>query len=69
MKRFKSNAEWPKGTCDFLDNVSEDKHSTYEEAKAVCSMLERDGHGGDGEIFPLRTWVSRRSWVEYEEPA
>ena len=59
MKRFKSNALWPEGavrqkraknkTCDF--------HETEAAASAVCRMLERDGLGGEGKIFPIKTWV------------
>jgi hypothetical protein len=54
---FKSFAQWPEGTCDFSNNISEDKHQTRSAAQSVCTALERDGFGGDGKIFPVKTWV------------
>ncbi len=56
MKKFKSCAEWPKELA-VANNISTDNHDTESQAKAVCRMLERDGFGGNGEIFPIRTWV------------
>ncbi len=52
--RFKSIAEWP---SDSDVGRSEDEHDTRRQAEAVCERLERDGLGGMGQVFPLRTWV------------
>lgn len=51
--RWTSNAEWP---CQ--SQPTTDEHDTREQALAVCAALERKGMGGDGEIFPLRTWIA-----------
>jgi len=59
VKRYHSNAQWP--DCVALgtsDNSSTDSHYTKKEAESICKMLERDGFGGDGLIFPIKTWVS-----------
>lgn len=58
QKPFTSNALWPDGACGFMSNETQDRHETYEQAKAVCDGLERLGWGGEGMIFPTRTWVS-----------
>ena len=50
-----SIAVWPEGTVSDPDNESKDKHDTEGQASAVCSMLERNGFGGDGKVFPLST--------------
>jgi hypothetical protein len=54
---WKSIAVWPKGTCDFSNNVSTDTHYTKEEAEVVCKLLRNRGFGGQYEIFPLSTRV------------
>jgi len=52
MKRWQSNAEW-------LGEIrTKDTHDSKEEADGVCRRLMRDGYGEDGDIFPLRVWVS-----------
>lgn len=58
MKKYLSKAEWPKRYPEqaFAD-VSCDVHDTFEQANAVCGMLERLGLGGDGKVFPNATWV------------
>ena len=57
---YQSNAEWPEGTIRVAqaENKTQDKHHTKAEAKAVYGMLKKDGYGGDGEVFPVRVWVS-----------
>lgn len=58
---FQSNALWPRqlrSVSSYGDCISTDIHGTRESAQAVCSMLELHGFAADGEIFPLRTWVS-----------
>lgn len=59
-KNYQSNAEWPPGVCSSMygDNISTDQHRAFEEAEAVCRGLEREGFGGQGKHFPVRTWVS-----------
>ena len=56
MKQYKSIAEWGKNS---IVRYSEDFHDTEEQANAVCRMLERDGFGGMGVIFPVRTMVEK----------
>lgn len=55
-----SHAIWPKGTFDFLNNQTTDKHPTLAAAEAVCDLLREKGAGGDGRAFPLYTWVESR---------
>jgi len=59
MKRWTSNAQWPKGSViqSRANDKTTDFHSTESQAVAVCRMLERDGLGGNGKVFPIRTWV------------
>lgn len=57
MKKFRSCAEWPDAPPSRPTSVSTDDHDTESQALAVCGMLERDGLGGEGRVFPLRTWV------------
>ena len=58
-----SNAQWPEGSiCQRRANdKTTDYHLTEAAARAVCRMLERDGLGGEGKVFPLRTWVDDTS--------
>jgi hypothetical protein len=51
-KPFVSKAEWPDGS------ISEDRHDSMEAAVHVCRMLQRDGLGGDGHIFPVKAVAS-----------
>lgn len=53
---WNSNAEWPVGTCSDT-TITTDTHQYKEQAQAVCDLLERMGFGGDGKVFPVRTWV------------
>lgn len=57
--KWTSNAQWPKGSiCQRRANdKTTDSHLTEAAAGAVCRMLARDGLGGEGKVFPLRTWV------------
>jgi hypothetical protein len=52
---YQSNAEW---NLQGKVTVSTDRHNTQEQAEAVCAGLEREGLGGQGIDFPVRTWVS-----------
>lgn len=60
MRKYQSNAKWPNHVSGGItsDNVSTDTHHTYKAANAVCKALEENGLGGDGEVFPIETWVS-----------
>jgi len=58
--RYKSKAQWKKEDFEYFGNkdlISEDTHDTKEQAEAVCRLLERDGFGGNGKFFPIRTWT------------
>ena len=59
MKPWISCAEWPKSVYTGSDgfHVSKDGHDTEGAATAVCRHLENEGFGGEGEHFPVRTWV------------
>jgi len=56
---WKSYAEWNPEvyTNHYGEPISEDTHASEGAARGVCFMLERDGFGGDGQYFPVRTWV------------
>ena len=60
IKKFTSNALWPVKSRIFNEygnNESKDYHYSKEVAQSVCDMLESHGCGGEGEIFPLKTWI------------
>lgn len=57
IHKFRSVARWPEGVLGFSDNISTDKHYTREQAIAVCKLLEVEGFGGEGKIFPVKVWV------------
>lgn len=41
-----------------LDNITHDTHPTEDAAQAVVRMLTREGFGGEGQVFPVKVWVS-----------
>lgn len=56
--KWRSCAKWPTTvTTSFPRNVSKDTHDTKAQAEGVCTLLHRDGLGGDRKVFPLTTWV------------
>jgi len=60
MSKYKSNAEWAPEVYEgsmIGDTVTSDTHDTEGQAQGVCNMLERNGFGGRGKDFPIRTWV------------
>jgi hypothetical protein len=59
-KTWQSHALWPGGTVtdNFGKCESHDNHYSKKEAEIVCKMLERDGLGGEGNVFPIKTWVT-----------
>jgi hypothetical protein len=67
MYTYFANARWPMNrgiSNEYGEPESSDKHQTEREALAVCKLLEKEGYGGDGEIFPVRTWVSEKCKFE-----
>lgn len=54
---WKSHAWWPEECCPTIGNYSDDTHATKEEAVGVCNLLHRNGFGGAGKFFPIRTEV------------
>lgn len=60
--KYTSNAKWPRMDA-YLGNadVTSDEHDTKEQAQAVCDILEREGFGGEGKMFPVKTWVEAKS--------
>lgn len=57
LKIWKSCAWWPAECCPAIGNYSEDEHYSKEEADGVCRLLHRNGFGGDGQFFPVKTEV------------
>ena len=55
-----SHAQWPLETYKGMygDGISTDTHQTQAQAEAVCAALRREGFGGEGKSFPLKTWVT-----------
>lgn len=60
--RYKSCAKWPEGTCDFSNNVTRVVEPDKVAAEIVCKKLERSGFGGEGKVFPLKTWIEEESY-------
>lgn len=60
--KYTSNAKWPRMDAEYSNSeMTSDEHDSYEQAKAVCDMLDRDGFGGEGKMFPVKTWVEAKS--------
>lgn len=58
--RWRSVAVWPetvKVGNEVGKNESTDTHDSKEAAEAVCSLLRREGLGGDRQVFPVSTRV------------
>lgn len=55
VMKYKSCAQWNKDETGI--GYSEDFHSSLEAAESVCRMLRRQGFGGQGKFFPIRTWT------------
>lgn len=62
MKKFVSNAQWPLEVYrgEYGDGITSDEHHTREEAQHICNALKREGFGGQGVHFPIRTLVSEK---------
>jgi hypothetical protein len=55
---WESVAKWPKEiSTGNKEELSKDKHTTEEQALAVCEALEKEGLGGERQTFPLVTYV------------
>ncbi len=51
---------WPDEVClGRIPNESMDTHWSREAAEAVCRGIERNGLGGNRQIFPISTRVER----------
>ena len=48
---------WPKVRLGNFDNTSTDTHDTLDQALAVIRELKENGFGGNGNIFPIETYV------------
>ena len=57
VSRWKSFAMWPDGCCPGIGNYSENTHDSRPQAEAVCAALKREGFGGNGQFYPLKTWI------------
>lgn len=57
---YKSHAQWPLDVYKGMDGkgISTDSHDTQAGAMAVCEALKRDGFGGQGVAYPVRTWIT-----------
>ena len=48
-----SNAQWPEGTYPFSNDMTDDRHYSFDEAQAVCDHLY------SRPTEPIKTWVTR----------
>lgn len=57
--KWQSNVVWPNGSIYAIndDYTTSDLHEKRSDAVAVCNMLTKDGLGGEGKIYPMRTSV------------
>ena len=56
---YMSHAEWPKGTFPHCHDHTTDTHGNNKDgAEGACSLLHEHGAGGNGRVFPIRTWVT-----------
>jgi len=57
--KWLSVAWWPRPEVELgnTENISTDSHDTKDQAYAVVKILVKEGFGGDGKIFPLKTAV------------
>ena len=56
--RARSVAVWPDTiSLGNIANESSDEHDSLEAAYGVCRLLEKEGFGGEGKVFPLSTRV------------
>jgi len=55
---WKSCCKWEPGTChDATPDYSEDTHIDRASAIAICRRLRKEGFGGEGKRFPVKTWI------------
>lgn len=54
-RRCQSFAQWPAGTCP--GDISFDSHESKKHAEGVCRRLNKEGFGGQGKVFPIKTWT------------
>lgn len=55
-----SIVKWPEEKIDLgnENNSSCDFHNSQKDANTVVEMLEKDGFGGEGKVFPTETFVA-----------
>jgi len=63
--KYKSCAQW--NSAETGIEYSEDFHASPEAAESVCRMLKRQGFGGQGKFFPVRTWTEPFAEFDYEK--
>jgi hypothetical protein len=65
----KSHALWADDVYSdcYGEHVSTDNHHSESEAVAVCKRLESEGFGGDGQYFPIKTWMTPMTPIPFEE--
>lgn len=59
-KAWRSIAVWPETIRvgnTVSKNESDDTHSSRGQAEAVCKLLQEQGFGGEGKVFPVSTRV------------
>jgi len=58
---WRSCAQWPEGLLSFAytdhNNTTTDRHDTEAQAEGVCTLLRREGLGGERIHFPVKTWT------------
>lgn len=67
-QKWMSRAWWP-SQCSSIGNYSQDFHYSKESAEAVCSLLHKNGFGGDRIFFPTRTEVIEVGEVNDTKPS
>lgn len=45
------------GGYPYGDDITTDSNQSYEAAIAICDLLVKEGWGGEGKTFPLKTWI------------
>ena len=53
-----SHAQWPEGHLGDGVDISTDTHHSLLEAESVCDRLTEYGFAEEGQIFPVKTWIT-----------
>lgn len=54
---YKSFVQWPTECYPYNGGISDDSAHSLQAAQGVCDLLKENGFGGDGEFYPIRTWI------------